>query len=56
MKRSSVWLFVFWIVALLFIHRYLFEGTIEAGRDLYRLFIPEAAYLRDRLLSGELPP
>ena len=52
---KSRWIFVFWLAALLFVHRYLFEGTIEVGRDLYRLFIPEAAFLRERLLSGGLP-
>ena len=55
MRRSPAWLFVLWVAALLFIHRYLFEGMIEAGRDIYRLFIPEATYLRDRLLNGEVP-
>lgn len=49
------WVFLAWLAALLFIHRYFFEGTVEAGRDLYRLFIPEAAFLRNRLLAGELP-
>lgn len=55
MMRSPRWIFVLWIAGLLFVHRYVFEGNVEAGRDLYRLFIPEAAYLRDRLLKGELP-
>ncbi len=55
MIRSTRWLFVLWLAALLFVHRYLFDGTIEAGRDIYRLFIPEAAFLRQRLLSGGLP-
>src|SRR4051812_34580830 len=53
--RSSRWVFVLWIAALLFVYRYLFAGTIETGRDIYRLFIPEAAFLRDQLLHGELP-
>ncbi len=54
-RSSSRWLWVLWLAALLFIHRYLFDGTIEAGRDIFRLFIPEAAYLRDRLLQGQVP-
>lgn len=34
---------------------HLFFGVVAAGRDLYRLFIPETAYLGERLRAGELP-
>ena len=55
MKRRTWALWLLWLAALLFTHRYLFAGTVEAGKDLFRLFIPESAYLRERLLAGELP-
>ena len=54
-RRSSRLIFLLWIAGLIFIHRYLLFGTVEVGRDLFRLFIPEAAYLRERLLKGEIP-
>jgi hypothetical protein len=42
-------------LAVLFTYRFLFTGQVQAARDLFRLFIPESAYLRERLLAGELP-
>ncbi len=32
-----------------------FEGRVLAGRDLFRIFIPDGAFIRDSLLGGELP-
>ena len=33
----------------------LLLGQVRGGRDLYRLFIPETAYLQQRLLALEVP-
>jgi Bacterial membrane protein YfhO len=42
-------------IALALSFNHLFFGLVSAGRDLYRLFIPETAYLGERLRAGELP-
>ncbi len=36
-------------------YRAVFEGRVAAGRDVYRMFIPDAAFLRECLLNGEWP-
>lgn len=60
MTRLSQWLRRHWAWLLLalfvaFTFRFLFVGYLQSARDLFRLFIPESAYLRERLLAGELP-
>ena len=52
-KRLAVAAIIAIALALSFNH--LFFGLVSAGRDLYRLFIPETAYLGERLRAGELP-
>ncbi|MFT3843401.1 MAG: YfhO family protein [Myxococcaceae bacterium] len=40
---------------LVWLHHYLLQGQLLAGRDLFRLSIPQSVVLRERLLAGELP-
>jgi len=41
--------------ALTLAYRPLFSGQVLAGRDLFRLFIPDAAFLLECIREGELP-
>ncbi len=55
MKRAR-WLGPAALAGLLgWLHRYLFTGQVMAGRDLFRLSIPQSVVMRERLLAGELP-
>ncbi len=36
-------------------YRAVFDARVIAGRDVYRLFIPDASFLRECLVQGELP-
>lgn len=54
-RREAWWAWLAGLVVLLVAHRYLFRGEVQAGRDLFRLFIPETEFLRERWLEGEVP-
>ncbi|HEY8206056.1 MAG TPA: YfhO family protein [Myxococcaceae bacterium] len=43
------------VVGLLFVHRPVLLGRVMAGRDAFRLFIPDSAFLLESLRQGELP-
>ncbi len=54
-KRDRWIAAVCFAAAALFVYRHLLAGHVFVARDIYRLLIPETAYLRERLLDGELP-
>src|SRR5690349_11416517 len=37
------------------VYRSLLQGRVLAGRDAFRIFIPDSAFLLEALRSGELP-
>ncbi|MBI3182468.1 MAG: YfhO family protein [Myxococcales bacterium] len=52
-RRWALWLSLAGALAL--VHRHLLRGELLAGRDGFRIFMPEAAYLAERLSAFELP-
>lgn len=54
-RRLHPWLWLGLLGATAFIYRRVFAGEVIAGRDVFRLFIPNAAFLRQSLLAGRLP-
>ncbi len=57
MKRSTRnALTVFGLLAVLaFLYRSVFSGNLLAGRDVFRIFFPDSAFLLESLHTGELP-
>jgi hypothetical protein len=57
MRRSTrTALTVFGLLALLaLIYRSVFSGHLLAGRDVFRIFFPDSAFLLESLRAGELP-
>jgi hypothetical protein len=43
------------LAVLAFIYRSAFSGQVLAGRDVFRIFFPDSAFLLESLHSGELP-
>jgi len=43
------------LVGLAAVYRGLFLGQVLAGRDIFRLFLPQGGFLKDCLQRGELP-
>jgi hypothetical protein len=54
-RPRSKWLGPGLVIALAVLYRGVLRGDVLAGRDLFRLFIPDADFLRRTLLSGTLP-
>lgn len=52
-RRALPWLLL--LVGLVVVYRPVFQGKLLLGRDMFRLFIPDAALLLECLKSGELP-
>ena len=47
---------VFGLLAVLaVIYRSAFSGHVLAGRDVFRIFFPDSAFLLESLRAGELP-
>jgi hypothetical protein len=57
MRRSArTALTVFGLLAVLaVIYRSAFTGNVLAGRDVFRIFFPDSAFLLESLRTGELP-
>jgi hypothetical protein len=56
--RPPFWRFVPWLgllAGLALVYRPLFQGQVLAGRDAFRVFIPDSAFLLQALRAGELP-
>ncbi len=43
------------LLALAFVYRPLLAGEVLSARDIFRLYGPDAWFLREQLLAGELP-
>ncbi len=43
------------LAGMALVHRHLFHGLLIAGRDAFRIFIPDSAFLLEALRAGELP-
>jgi len=52
-KRLSKWLGL--VAGVLFVHRQALLGKVMAGRDAFRLFIPDSVFLLESIRHGELP-
>lgn len=58
MSRAAQWRLlgsILVLAGLALIYRPIFSGRVIAGRDVYRLFIPDAHFLLECLRHGELP-
>jgi membrane protein YfhO len=52
-RRLRAWLGL--VAGVLFVHRQVLLGRVMAGRDAFRLFIPDSVFLLQSLWHGELP-
>ncbi len=52
-KRLVPWLGL--LAGLALVYRRLFQGQVLAGRDAFRIFMPDSAFLLQALRAGELP-
>lgn len=54
MKRR-LWAWVGLVAGVLFVHRQVLLGKVMAGRDAFRLFIPDSVFLLESIRQGEVP-
>lgn len=54
-RRRTLFLWCALLAGLLFTHRQVFLGRVMAGRDAFRLFMPDSAFLLRSLRQLELP-
>ena len=55
MRARKAWPYLLMAAVAAWVYREILSGQVLVTRDLFRLFIPDAAYLKASLLRGELP-